>query len=133
MPTRNFACDLAGTGTRLDQYRCRVNVLVAANPEEGVYVRQRLLPATGQALARVTASASLLLLLAADAQVEPLPNIGLNDRWDSWGTPVQRNALLNRLEARGYDVTGIVNSTLFRVLVRRMGRRFDPDFDEDRF
>lgn len=81
----------------------------------------------------VHASADDLSDVTKDADLEPLPNVGIDSRLSL--TASQKNALASRLTARGISAeqAAVLADGTLRQLIRAIGRRLDKDFDETRW
>lgn len=132
MPRRLLVSDTVGSGTRADPYRSVATDLLHTLGDAGATSRSWTSGPDGQSFLYLEVSLSALTTIAADSRVEVLPRVLRAAGWGSWGTPALRSALLTRLANRGYDTSGITNSTLFGLVIRRLGQRFDAAFSEDR-
>ena len=127
MPKRLYLSDVIGTGTRADPYRPAISTIANVTKTNVINA-----PARMHCVVLVDAPGPVHADLAADARVDLIPAIGLNDRWDTL-TLAQRTAIRNRLIDRGFDVSSIGNVVLFRVILRHICRQIRNEFDEDRF
>ena len=132
---RYYLAPIVGDGNSTDTaYRAKLPA--------GIKGHAALIPtdATGKplhpwCLVLVAADPAVHAAIAADPQTDPLPGIGWAERPVDFLAPAAQQALVTRLENRGLTVTqatAILSLTL-RQIVRFIGRRHDPAFDEGNF
>jgi hypothetical protein len=127
MSKRYYLAPVVGDGTEHNPYRLAVvdygvnhSAVIPTDPTTGAPLR-----AFGLAIVAAPDHAALL----ADGTIDALPLLDLDAPLSDLSSAV-RTAIRNRLAARGIDVTDIPNSAVFRLLVRRIGRFLDAQFDE---
>jgi hypothetical protein len=126
MAKRWYIAPVIGTGAEEDAYRPKVPeginwvAVIPSNPDGT--------PRFNWCLVKVAATDHSALL--NDAEIDAMPNIALDDPISTLSAAM-RNAIQNRLEARGIDTSGITLQTTFRQIVRRIGRHLDTDFGEN--
>lgn len=130
---RYYICPLTGSGTIADPYRLRLpprvsHAAVIPTGPDG-------LPLRNWGLAQVVADPAIHAALAADQDIDALPSGGFDERADGDLTTIQRAALAIRLRDRGLTIAeaeAALRGTV-RQLVRTLGQRLEPDFDEAQF
>lgn len=70
--------------------------------------------------------------LISDSEIDPMPDFPMDGKVSAIQTNV-RNAMINRLQARGIDTSFIGNADGYRDVIRGIGRVINPNFDENNF
>lgn len=128
---RYFLSRVVGTGSFADKFRPKTLDVLANVP--GVTVHAAIADGAGAgARCLVNVVADDLTALLGDADHTAFPAITLDARLSTLSTQT-RNQILTFLTNQGIDVSGIQTTDAFRVLVRRVGRAFRSEFDENAF
>lgn len=130
MPVRRYISPVVGDGTdelpyrlKLADFPMRGHVATIPSNPDGT-------PKFGWGLAVVAATAAEHDAIAADAQIRQFPDIPL-DAPVSTLSGQQRTRIRNFLEERGLDTAWITNATLFRQIVRFVGKHLSANYEED--
>lgn len=122
---RYCVCDRIGTGTHEDPYR----PAVADHP--GVSKATEMAIGSATKVICLMSGPDLTGPLA-DSRVDAFQDISLDSPL-SLLTAQQFNALVNKLEARGFTVTVSRATHTFRDLLTEVGVQCNPSFDTNRF
>lgn len=126
---RYYISPIIGTGTEEDPYRPKLAdggkpwVAIIPSKSDGT-------PSFPWALCLVNALDHTGIL--GDSNNDGLPDITLDSQLSVLPAN-QRNQLINRLNQRGIDMTGINATSTFRQLLERVGKQLDVAFRVDRF
>ncbi len=133
---RYYLCAVVGDGKTLQtSYRAKLPAGIAAHvalipssPTTGA-------PLFAWCLAQVKADAATHAAIAADAQTDPIPPLGLEERPVDFLTVPQQAAFATRLQNRGLTAAQAQAALgmALRQLVRALGRRLLAGFDESQF
>jgi hypothetical protein len=130
VPKRLYVAEVIGSGTRADPYRG-----AAAGYVAGPGAKHRVIlpnfpagsPLYGHCLALLDVPSHAAAL--ADPKLHPLPLKALADGISA----AERNTIQNKLTALGFPADFMAGVTTMRQLVRRLGKFYHPEFDEDSF
>lgn len=129
---RYYICDVVGTGNGyMDPYRPLVKDLGAVNFTAEIQID----PQTGALLqpwALVCVEANNHVPFVGKPGVIDLPDFPLDGKVSAIQTSV-KNKMLSRLQARGIDTSPIANTDGYRETIRTIGKRLNPNFDENSF
>lgn len=130
MSKRYYISPIIGTGSEEDPFRPKVADYgvswagsIPSNPNTGH-------PTSPWALVIVNAKNHAALL--ADGTIDALPDFPLDGKVSSVHTAT-KNAMINKMQARGIDTSFIAGTDGYREVIRGVGKILDPQFDENNF
>lgn len=135
---RYYVCKIIGDGQSIaTAYRPAINDIV--DPATGLkaFITSAIIQtdANGQPVlpwCLVIASGQRHALAAAHPDIDPLPDYPLDVKVSAMNT-LTRNRALQKMQARGIDVSDLSQADGFRDMIRSLGRKHEPTFSEDDF
>lgn len=127
---RYYISPIAGDGTEFNPYRPKIADYgvswVGSIPSD---------PITGKPLASwvlVLVSANNHGAIISDPAIDSLPDFPLDGKVSAIQTAT-KNTMISRLQARGIDTAFIGSADGYRDVIRGIGQKYEPAFDENSF